>query len=187
MQAVKKLIYFVMDGMESIVFMGSFFIVVYLFIAQPSEVRGASMEPNLKTGDRLITSKISYKFEPMKRGDIVVIHSPKNYDIQYIKRIIGLPGDKILLIDGAVYVNEIRLEETYLSVETHAWDGWKIQEGEIFTVPQDHIFVMGDNRPNSSDSREFGPVRMDSVVGKAIYRYFPLPKLGTIQNPFTTK
>lgn len=181
---IKKLIEFVMETLESIVFMGSLFIVVYLFIAQPNEVRGASMEPNLKTGDRLITSKVSYKFETIKRGDIVVIHSPKNYEIQYIKRIIGLPDDTILLSGGNVYVNGEKLEETYLTAETHAWENWSIKEDELFIVPREHVVVMGDNRSNSSDSREFGAVNIDSIVGKAIYRYFPLQKIGRLENPF---
>ena len=181
---IKKVIEFVMETLESIVFMGSLFIVIYLFIAQPNEVRGASMEPNLHTGDRLITSKISYKFEDMKRGDIVVIHSPRNYDIQYIKRLIGLPGDIILINDGKVSINGEQLQEPYLDVETRVWDGWSIQENVPFTVPEGYVFVMGDNRPNSSDSREFGPIPFDYVVGKAIYRYFPPQKMGSFKNPY---
>lgn len=181
---IKKLIEFVMETFESVLFMGSLFLVVYLFIAQPNEVKGASMEPNLKTGDRLITYKIAYKFDPIQRGDIIVIHSPRDFNTQYIKRIIGLPGDTLLMTEGKVYINNKKLDEPYLHVETHTWEGWNFQEGVPFTIPQEYIFVMGDNRPNSSDSREFGPIPTIAIVGKAIYRYYPLNKIGSLANPF---
>jgi signal peptidase I len=183
MNIVKGIIDFVMDILETIAFVGSLFIVIYLFILQPNQVKGASMEPTFQSGDYIITSKITYKFKKMERGDVVVFNSPKNPNIEYIKRIIGLPGDKVMVKDGEVYVNDQILPETYISTKTNLWEGGFLKEGEPIIVPDNYLFVMGDNRPRSSDSREFGPIPISSIVGKVIYRYFPPNKVGFINNP----
>src|SRR3990167_1081615 len=114
MGIVKGIIDFVMDILETIVFIGSLFIVVYLFIMAPNQVKGASMEPSFYTGEYILTSKITYKFRVPHRGDVVVFASPKNPDIDYIKRIIGLPGDQILVKDKEIYVNGTQLDEAYI-------------------------------------------------------------------------
>ena len=186
MQAIRKIIDFVMDVLETVTFVGSLFIVVYLFIMQPNQVKGASMEPTFYTGDYIFTSKVTYKFRPLERGDIVVFKSPKNSDIEYIKRIIGLPGDKVRIASNNVYVNGILISESYISDKTSLWDGGYVKENEEFTVPGDEIFVMGDNRPRSSDSREFGPVKIDSIIGQVFFRYFPVQKIGAVGNPYST-
>jgi signal peptidase I len=183
MNIVKGIIDFVMDILETIAFVGSLFIVIYLFILQPNQVKGASMEPTFQSGDYIITSKITYKFKKMERGDVVVFNSPKNPNIEYIKRIIGLPGDKVMVKDGEVYVNDQILPETYISTKTNLWEGGFLKEGEPIIVPDNYLFVMGDNRPRSSDSREFGPIPISSIVGTVIYRYFPPNKVGVINNP----
>jgi len=187
MNLVKGIIDFVMDILETIAFVGSLFIVIYLFILQPNQVKGVSMEPTFQSGDYILTSKISYKFKPIERGDVVVFNSPKNPNIEYIKRIIGLPGDKIMVKNGEVYVNDQILPETYISAKTNLWDGGFLKEGEPIIVPDNYLFVMGDNRPRSSDSREFGPIPISSVVGVVIYRYFPPNKMGFITNPLPKK
>jgi signal peptidase I len=183
MNLVKGIINFVMDILETIAFVGSLFIVIYLFILQPNQVKGASMEPTFQSGDYIITSKITYKFKKMERGDVVVFNSPKNPNIEYIKRIIGLPGDKVMVKDGEVYVNDQILPETYISAKTNLWEGGFLKEGEPIVVPENYVFVMGDNRLRSSDSREFGPVPISSIVGTVVYRYFPPTKIGFIKNP----
>ncbi len=183
MGILKEIIDFVMDILETVVFVGSLFIVIYLFILTPNQVKGASMEPTFHSGDYILTSRITYKFRNPQRGDVIVFKSPKNPDIEYIKRIIGLPGDKILIENGEVYVNGIKLEETYISAKTNLWEGGFVQEGKAIEVPDGYLFVMGDNRPRSSDSREFGPIPFDSVVGQVFYRYFPTSVMGAIHNP----
>jgi signal peptidase I len=183
MNIIKGIIDFVMDILETIAFVGSLFIVIYLFILQPNQVKGASMDPTFQSGDYIITSKITYKFKKIERGDVIVFHSPKNPSIEYIKRIIGLPGDKVMVKDNEVYVNDQPLPEIYISAKTNLWDGGFLKEGEAVTVPDNYIFVMGDNRPRSSDSREFGPIPISSIVGTVIYRYFPLNKAGIVKNP----
>lgn len=184
MTLVRQLIEFVMDILETIVFIGSLFIVTYLFILQPNQVKGASMEPTFHSGDYIFTSKVTYKFRKYERGDVVVFKSPKNPDIEYIKRIIGLPGDKIVIQSGEVYVNGNLIQEPYISAKTNTWEGGFVKEGAVVLVPDDELFVMGDNRPRSSDSREFGTVPMNSIIGQVFYRYFPPPKMGPITNPW---
>ncbi len=183
MKIVKAIIEFVMDVLETIVFIGSLFIVTYLFIMQPNQVKGASMEPTFKSGEYIFTSKITYKFRKPERGDVIVFKSPKNPDIEYIKRVIGLPGDKILFKNGEVYVNDRLLKEDYISAKTNLWEGGFAKEGVPIVIPENELFVMGDNRPRSSDSREFGPVTFSTVIGQVFYRYFPSDKVGLITNP----
>ncbi|PIS15815.1 signal peptidase I [Candidatus Roizmanbacteria bacterium CG09_land_8_20_14_0_10_41_9] len=184
MSFVKRVIEFVMDILETIVFVGSIFIMLYLFIMQPNQVKGASMEPTFASGDYIFTSKITYKFRSPERGDIVVFRSPKNPDIDYIKRVIGLPGDQILIQKGTVFVNGTSINESYITSSTNLWDGGFVSEGVPITVPESELFVMGDNRQRSSDSREFGPIPAESVIGQVFYRYFPSSKMGEIRNPF---
>lgn len=186
MEILKKILDFVMDILETIVFVGSIFIVIYLYIAAPHQIKGASMNPTLLNGQYILTSKIAYKFSPIKRGDVVVFASPKNPNIDFIKRIIGLPGDRVMVKAGQVYVNDTALHEDYIAGETKVFEGKFIQEGMEIVVPEGEIFVLGDNRPRSSDSREFGTVPISNIIGKVIYRYFPPDKMGLIKNPFET-
>lgn len=184
MNPIKKIIDFVMDILETVVFIGSLFIVIYLFILTPNQVKGASMEPSFQSGDYILTSRVTYKMRTPQRGDVVVFKSPKNPDIEYIKRIIGLPGDKILVENSNVFINGNLLRENYIAARTNLWEGGFIKEGTLYTVPYGEILVMGDNRPRSSDSREFGPVPVDNVIGNVFFRYFPSDKVGSINNPF---
>lgn len=167
-----------MSILETIAFMGSILIVIYLFIAAPHQVKGISMEPTFHSSDLILTSKIAYKMGPPQRGDVIVLKSPKNPDIDYIKRIIGLPGDKIKIEDGEVYINEILIKEDYISAKTVIFVGGFSRNGVEATVPSAQLFVMGDNRPRSSDSREFGFIDINSIIGKVFFRYYPFDKLG---------
>lgn len=173
-----------MDILETIVFVGSLFIVIYLFILQPNQIRGASMEPTFESGDYIFTSKITYRFRQQERGDVIVFKSLRNPDIEFIKRIIGLPGDTIMIQSEEIYVNGRQLQEDYIAAKTPLWEGGFIKDGEKKVVPAGHLFVMGDNRPRSSDSREFGFVETESIIGQVFYRYFPSDKVGSIKNPF---
>src|SRR3989339_1435448 len=183
LKILKGFFEFVMDILETVVFIGSLFIVVYLFVMQPNQVKGASMDPTFNSGDYIFTSKISSKFRAYERGDVVVFKSPKNPDIEYIKRIIGLPGDVVNISNGVVKVNDTQLPENYIAATTNPWDGGCIKDNVPYIVPADYIFVMGDNRPRSSDSREFCAVTIDSIIGDVFYRYFPANVVGVISNP----
>lgn len=180
----KSVINFVMDILETIVFVGSLFIVIYLFVAQPNQVKGASMDPTFGSGDYIFTSKITYKMRSFHRGDVIVFKSPHNPDIEYIKRVIGVPGDQVMIKDSEVYVNGRQLKEDYIAAKTNLWEGGYSKNGEAVKVSDGMLFVMGDNRPRSSDSREFGQITQESVIGQVFYRYFPPSKAGAITNPF---
>jgi signal peptidase I len=137
-------------------------------------VDGASMEPTLVSGEYVIVSKLSYRFGTPQRGDIIVFHFPRDPKEEYIKRVIGLPGDEVQVRHGSVYVNGQLLDETYLKVSTNYNGTWN--------VPDNQLFVLGDNRNNSSDSHDWGTVPMDYVVGKAILVYWPPPDWGLVDH-----
>ncbi len=178
MKFLKLSINFVSDTIETIAFVGSLYIIVYLFLFFPSSVLGASMEPTLHSGDRIFVSRVAYRISDVNRGDVIIIESPKNPDIEYVKRVIALPGETLLIKEGDVYIDGYLLEEPYLSEKTNLWENGFTEENIPYVVPENHVFVMGDNRPRSSDSREFGPVSMESVIGKATIQYFPQFNLG---------
>ena len=181
MKIIKPIIDFIMDILETVVFIGSMFIVVYLFILTPNQIKGASMENTFHTGDYILTSRVTYKFRRLERGDVIVFKSPKNPDIEYIKRIIGLPGDIINISDeGIVKVNDIQLSENYIAATTNLWEGGCIKDKIPYKVEDGYIFVMGDNRDHSSDSRDWGSVPTKNIIGKAWFRYWPPQKMGFV-------
>ncbi|CAN5134958.1 signal peptidase I [soil metagenome] len=184
MRFIKGILEFLMEILETVVFIGSLFIVIYLFIAQPNQVKGESMMPTFQNGNYIFTSKVTYKMRTPQRGDVVVFHSPGNAEIEFIKRIIGLPGDVVMLQNEEVYVNGVKLNEPYTSAKTLPLPNGYAQENVPINVPNGYFFVMGDNRPHSSDSRDFGPIKTASVIGQVFYRYFPADKVGRIINPF---
>jgi len=149
-------------------------VLFFLINAVSARIRidGSSMEPNLHHGEFVIVSKINYRFGEPERGDVVVFDFPRNITQEYIKRVIGLPGDHILIEDGNVYVNEIILSEPYLIMEPQ-------YEGE-WDVPENTLFVLGDNRNNSSDSHTWGTVPMSNVIGEALVVYWPPSSWGLI-------
>ena len=151
---------------------GLVFGVVRPFIAEVFYIPTESMVPTLEVGDRVLVSKLIYLFSGPQRGDIVVFESPDE-DIDLVKRVVGVPGDNVKVVRGSLYVNGERWEEAYLNYERPDESAY----GPI-TVPEGHVFVMGDNRANSADSRYIGPVPMDYLVGKAFVRLWPLDQMG---------
>ena len=177
---VKSGINFFFDFLETIVVALSVFVVVYLFLVQPHEVKGSSMEPSFLNNQYIITDKISYRFGDPQRGDVIIFKAPVNPDVDYIKRIIGLPGDKVMITKGKVFINGKMISELYLADLTPIFPNGFVQDGVEIDVPQEHYFVMGDNRPHSSDSREFGPISKKLIIGRAIFRYWPVNDIGVI-------
>ncbi|SIS44877.1 signal peptidase I [Salimicrobium salexigens] len=152
------------------------------FIFASYIVDGESMEPTLYDGNLLMVNKVSYEWTEIHRQDVIVFHYNEKDD--YVKRVIGLPGDEIAVKDDELYVNDERLEETYL-------DKLRPEDGEVFTssftlegitgiptVPPGKLFVLGDNRRHSLDSRSFGFIDSASVVGKVSIRYWPMSQVG---------
>jgi signal peptidase I len=144
-------------------------LLINLFLAQSTYVYGHSMEPNLHTDQRLVVEKVSYKLHPPQRGDIVIIDIESS-DIPLIKRVVGLPGETIAIHDNQVFINGQPLEERYLDDVVQRDYGPQ-------QVPEGHIFVLGDNRNASNDSRYFGAVSLDQVLGRAWLSYWPLSEL----------
>ena len=167
------------DFIESIVVIGAIFALVYLFIAQPHKVSGSSMYPTFVSGDYILTDKVSYRFNLPKRGDIVVLKNPRNESQDFIKRIIALPGDNIKVLGGRVYINDLLLDELYLKPEIATEPRTFLHEGEEIKVGLNQYFIFGDNRNASSDSREWGPITKEEIIGKVFFRYFPLQSFGT--------
>lgn len=142
-------------------------------------VESISMQPTLFAGDYVIVNKIAYKVGAPKRGDVIVFRFPPDPDREpYIKRIIGLPGDHVHIENGRVTINGELLNEPYLRVTTDRGGDW--------TVPEDSLFVMGDNRNNSSDSRAWGMVPEENIIGRAVLIYWPPDQWGVLSFPYAT-
>ncbi len=145
------------------------------FVFEITQVDGPSMIPTLTTDDRLITSKLAYRFGEPSRGDIIVLDAPDDPGQYYIKRIIGLPNEHLSIKDGRVYIDGIKLEELYLTQ--------LLTEGDIdVVIPEGYYFVMGDNRDESRDSRmdSIGLISEDAIQGKSVFRIFPWDKMGSL-------
>lgn len=146
-------------------------------VVQNYRIESHSMEPNFTEGQFILVNKLAYVLGQPERGDVLVFHNPGNHDEDYIKRIIGLPGDSLAIHDQHVYINNQLLDEPYIQNMIRSGE----QLGPI-TIETDHLFVMGDNRPNSSDSRRFGQLSEELVVGQAWLRVWPFDKWGLIQH-----
>jgi signal peptidase I len=170
----------VLEFVETLLVFAAIVMVIYFFIAQPHKVSGSSMFPNFKGGDYIITSKISYRLGTAQRGQIIVFKNPKDESQDFIKRIIGLPGESVKVENGRVYVNDQLLSEPYVDSQVLTGPGAFMHEGEEVEVPADHFVVMGDNRIASSDSREWGFIHKDEIIGLAFFRYWPQNEIGLI-------
>ena len=137
-------------------------------------VDGSSMEPTLHSGAYVLVNKLSYRLGQPTYGDIIVFYYPRDPGQEYIKRVIGLPGDQLEVVDGKVYVNSRLLDEPYIAAAPIYPGSW--------TVPDDSLFVFGDNRNNSSDSHTWGPLPISYVVGKAVLVYWPPADWGLVEH-----
>jgi signal peptidase I len=149
---------------------------IRLFIAEPFIVNGASMEPTFETGDYLIVDRISYQFEAPKRGEVVIFRYPRNPDKYFIKRIVGLPGETIILEGDKTTIKNTEHPEGFTLDETFIVDRG-VNHTER-TLAADEYFVMGDNRTESSDSRSWGPLQKSYLIGRAYLRLFPPVQFG---------
>ena len=152
----------------------SAFIIIFLY--QPVKVEGTSMMPGLEDQERIFVNKFVYRWEPIQRGDIVVFRYPRDTSKSYIKRVIGVAGDRIRIENGQVYVNGKALDEDY--VPSDYADARSC--GEV-VVPPHSYFVLGDHRTMSNDSRDFGAVNERYIYGKAVFGYWPMEKLGRLR------
>lgn len=177
------------EVVETLVLTIVIFLGIQTFVAQPYKVQQTSMETTLLPEQYVLVDKLTPRFSPYERGDIVVFDPPPNWvsanGVPFIKRVIGLPGDQVELRDGKVYVNGVALDEPYIfkdngvPVTTEPSSGGPSQ----WLVPPGELFVMGDHRDNSEDSRTFGPIETSSVIGRAWLRYWPIDTFETLQRP----
>jgi signal peptidase I len=150
-------------------------LLINVFIGQATRVEGQSMEPNLHSNQRLVVEKVSYRFHGPQRFDVVVIKVPSQGDELLIKRVVGLPGETVEIHDGQVYIDGQLLNEPFTNEQTRPGRYARI------TVPPLNVFVLGDNRNHSNDSRSFGPVPIENIVGRAWISYWPPEDLGVVQ------
>jgi signal peptidase I len=146
------------------------------FVAQAFRVQGTSMLPLLEDSERIIVNKFIYRFHPIQRGDVVVFWYPKDPSVSFIKRVVGVPGDTVELRRGVLFVNEQPVPEEYVRPQ------FKDDESHArVSVAKGYYFVLGDHRNSSNDSRSWGEVPEKYIYGKAIFRFWPLPKVGFLQ------
>ncbi len=173
-----------MDIIQVIVFASAIFAFIYLLILQPHKIKGLSMSPNFPDGEYLLTDKVSYRFHEPERGDVVVFEAPTSTEgEEFIKRIIGLPGEKISIQNANIYINGRELNEEYIANNIYTSGGSFLAEGKTVTVPEGQFFVAGDNRPHSSDSRAWGFIGIKAITGRAWLIYWPISFAGTIKAP----
>jgi signal peptidase I len=163
------------DILETLLLSALLFFVINA-VSSRIRVESISMQPTLYAGNFVFVNKLAYRLGEPQRGDIIVFRYPPDPDqVPYIKRVIGLPGDTVNISGGKVYINGQELIEPYIFVQTHYGDEW--------LVPENQLFVMGDNRNNSSDSRSWGFVPLEHVIGKAEVIYWPPEQWGILNFP----
>lgn len=162
---------FFLDILETVILSVILFLAINAVSAR-IRVDGSSMEPTLHNGEFVIVNKLAYKFGSPQIGDVIVFHYPRDPEQEYIKRVIGLPGDKVKVSGGRVYVNGQQISEPYIAAPPNYQAEWEVPEGALF--------VLGDNRNNSSDSHNWGPVPMENVIGKALVVYWPPQSWGLV-------
>ncbi len=170
---------------RDIIFAAVMAVLIVVFVVQPVKVEGTSMQPRLENEERIFVNKFKYNFEPIQRGDIIVFWFPDDPTKSFIKRIIGLPGESIDMDGlGRVTINGVPLDESYLAPERNqmARARWAAVDPRWKTIKQHYYFVMGDNRDMSNDSRSWGWVPEKYIYGKAMFRYWPLQRMGSLDS-----
>lgn len=166
------------DFIQTFVVFGAIFALIYLFVAQPHKVSGNSMVPTFHNGDYILTDKLSYRFGIPKQGDVIVLKNPRDESQDFIKRIVATPGETVRIENNSVYVNEQLLRELYLPQGTLTLGGAFMPEKASIKAGANQYFVFGDNRNHSSDSRTWGAVTKEEIVGKVFFRYWPPQSFG---------
>jgi signal peptidase I len=185
MEFLRKAYFFTLDLMQTVLLAASIFLVIYIFLFRPFQVSGDSMYPTFKNGEYILTNLIAVKTNGIQRGDVIVFQAPPDHEKDFIKRVIGLPGETVELKSGFVYINGKKLDESaYLGNDVRTYGGAFLKDNQPYTIPADNYIVMGDNRPFSSDSREWGLLATKAIIGKSMFVYFPFNHMRIITNPF---
>jgi signal peptidase I len=185
MSVLRKIGGVFLDFIETIVIALSIFLVVYLFFLQPHQVNGLSMVPNFQNGEYVLTDKVTYKMRDPQRGEVIVFHAPATAHCpvgtgcDFIKRVIALPGETVEVTKGGIYIDSELLNEPYIPEEFETQPG-EFTRNRTITLEPNEYFAVGDNRPYSSDSRAWGPITKDMIVGRAFFVYWPPNAAGGI-------
>lgn len=173
---------------RDIIFAAVMAVLIVVFVVQPVKVEGTSMQPRLENDERIFVNKFEYNFSSIKRGDIVVFWFPDDPTKSFIKRVIGLPEDSLDMdASGHIIINGQPMDESYLAPERNQaarlrWNQSQYTSGAKVRVKPHYYFVMGDNRDQSNDSRSWGLVPEKYIYGKAMFRYWPLPRIGSLNS-----
>jgi len=178
---MKKALVFVLEIAKISIIALAIVIPIRYFLFQPFFVRGESMDPNFSNGDYLIIDEITYRFRGPERGEVVVFNAPTDSSQRFIKRVIGLPGETVRISNGQISILNIS-GNTVLN-ETQYLDGVQTGGDINLTLKDNEYFVLGDNRPFSFDSRRFGPITKDSIIGKVVIRAWPFNSVETFEAP----
>lgn len=170
---VSKIIAFFIELLKTVAIVFILAFIIRFFIIQPFIIEGNSMEPNYHNRQLILIDKLSYRFHQPKRTDVIVFESPQNHAVYYIKRVIGLPGQIVTIKDGDVYINDAKLSEPYLASGQKTTVGNDPAQPFSITVGANQLFVMGDNRDQSSDSREWGLLDENLISGKLLVVIYP--------------
>lgn len=185
MDVAKKIYSFILDTLQTILLAASIFLVIYIFFFRPFQVSGESMYPTFKNKEYILTNLISLRFEDPKKGDVIVFKAPTDKEKDFIKRVIGTGGDIVYLKDGFVFVNGKKVDESkYLASDVRTYGGAFLKEDQPVTVDNGTFLVMGDNRPFSSDSREWGLLNREDIIGKSFFVYWPVNTMRIVSNPY---
>lgn len=184
MGLIRKIYSFLIDTLQSLLIAAAVFLVIYQFLLRPFQVKGDSMHPTFFNDSYVLTNIIGLRFENPKHGDVLVFKAPPDPEKAFIKRVIAVPGDTILIQDGKVYLNGKVLDESsYLKNSVRTNPGSFLQEGVGKKVSPNSYIVMGDNRSFSSDSREWGFLSKDMITGFSWFVYWPINEAGFVKNP----
>ncbi len=164
----------IIETLDACIFAAVLSLVIITFVVQAFYIPSGSMEPTLMINDRILVAKFVYRIEPARRGDVIVFRYPLNPQRDFVKRIIGLPGDRVQLKEGVVYVNSQQISEKGYTIRPDFGNYGPA------VVPLQQYFVLGDNRNNSEDSRFFGYVPRANIIGKALFVYWPAQRLGFV-------
>ncbi len=170
----------VVETLDASIFAALLSLVIITFVVQAFYIPSGSMEPTLHVDDRILVSKFSYRLGDIERGDVIVFHYPLNPGKDFVKRVVGLPGETVELRDGVVLINGAPIKELYPTALAGGDRACTSNYGPQ-KIPPGHFFVLGDNRCNSEDSRFFGFVPEHNVVGKALLIYWPPQRIGIVR------
>ena len=164
----------IVETLDACLFAALLSLVIITFVVQAFYIPSGSMEPTLMVDDRILVAKFVYRFQPVHRSDVIVFRYPLNPSRDFVKRVMGLPGEQVRLKDGVVYVNDRAVSEKGYTIKPDFGNYGPV------TVPASQFFVLGDNRNNSEDSRFFGYVPRANIIGKAVFIYWPPARIGFV-------